>query len=246
MEKKIETVEDHITNINNAIDNSMANGILGLNPYEFSNEAQADSLKKSIDVLADQSNLPLLKAKSENSKPLTEREKQILDLLQQLGKKYDYLKEQEMFLENKQKFLKFQDNIQNRKASPSYDIYSAGNCLLSFWFGVSGTRLIYKLFYNSKSNKYLKELQSEIDKNSPTIAQENIEDDLHLDIRIKYFKGKLSNLNNKMDKHTKQCYDAKTIDKMAPLLASMLAEEPWLRPTIESVFDAIYDMWISK
>jgi hypothetical protein len=246
MEKKIETVEDHITNINNAIDNSMANGILGLNPYEFSNGTQADSLRESINALADQSNLPLLKAKSKNSKPLTEREKQILELLQQLEKKYYYLKEQEMFWENKQRFLKFQDNIQNQKASPSYDIYSAGNCLLSFWFGAPGTKLAYDLFEDSKSDEYLRELQAEIDKDSLAIDQENIDDDLHFDTRIKYFKEKLSILNNEMDEHTKKCYDAKTIDKMAPLLASMLAEEPWLRPTIESTFNAIYDMWINE
>jgi serine/threonine protein kinase len=119
------------------------------------------------------------------------------------------------------------NNILYAKSHPNYDIYSLGTVFPSILFGAQGLILSSSLFKNS-SKQYLADL-------------ENIEKTEFVE-RIRYFYTKLSKLNNYMTKTQGKAYDDETIEDMAQLLAWMLMEEPYLRPTASQVFNQLLDM----
>ncbi|MDR1457924.1 MAG: hypothetical protein LBI37_00120 [Puniceicoccales bacterium] len=170
---------------------------------------------------------------TETEKYLTEIEKYFKLIDAKAKKKRIYLKNKEMAKNDIDIFEKFEKSICHCKAQLSQDIYTAGTCLLSFWFGKAGNSLADSLF-NNGSIKYLNDA-------CPEITAETFDKCLNLRIckynRIEYFHKKLESINNGI-------YDKDRLNKMSALLAKMLAPLPWDRPTIEDVFDDLYEIWV--
>jgi serine/threonine protein kinase len=113
-------------------------------------------------------------------------------------------------------------------AYPCYDIYSSADILLSLMFGKRGLLLAkYKYLSTTKNPQDFKYLQMARDSNFK--GEE-------------YFRKKLFELNELMQKETAQAYPAEVLERLIKLQAKISAFHSHERPTAKEILEELQDM----